>query len=242
MSKLDELLSKWESGGSKRILKIAEGQQVVARMFPPYDEEAEERARKEGVLFDPVSGILIFQQHKFLPLIGKDAEGRPAGKDGYPVTNYRCCKGLTKVVKKGTKKVRVPMVCGFCKFFDSLGEEDKQIKKDHGSEQRACVDLFIPKLGITQRFFFSKRTTQKFNDLFGYIPNVNDPKKGRNIIIQRTTDQFDPYTIRAGKESKLTVPQDEWPDILDELDNLRIVTPERAVEILKVKYGKRVRI
>jgi hypothetical protein len=242
MSRVDALIAKMEEGGrNNRFLKLKEGQQVIARLFGPYSAEDEKRAEAKGALLDAATGILVIHQHKFLPAMDENGDFIMGDDGKHRVTNYRCTAGMTKVVKskKTGKRVRVPIPCGFCKFFDALGEGDKQIKRDHGREARAVIDLWNTEIGAAQRFFFSKRTLQKFSDLFGYVPNVNDPKKGSNIVITRTKDQFDPYTVKKGQESRLKVPEDEWPDILDELDNLKIVDPDTAAKILKAKFGKR---
>jgi hypothetical protein len=117
---------------------------------------------------------------------------------------------------------------------------DATAAQEHQKKGRALVHVFRPHLGKIQSFFHSGKTLKEINKLFNFHPDINVIGKSRKIYIKRTGTKFQTeYEIaKVGtKHVPITIPEEEWPDLVAEIKEVPSLDPEQAAKVLKLKFG-----
>lgn len=224
MGKLDEILNRYEKS-TGRAFKLEPGQKARIRLLPPLSADNAEEAKKKGGVLDEDSGVLSWRIHR--SFVRLDESGKPVKfNNELSKTNYRC------LMDKG-----IP--CGFCKWHIGLSDQDKKDMKDGRSQVQSAIDIWNYKLGMAQRWFFSKTVFIQLQSLFNTYRKLNSPKFGRNLMVQRFGAGFQTrYTITAFKKSLFEVDKDEWSYIVDELDLVPCVEDPKTIrKIIRLTYG-----
>lgn len=220
MSRLNKMLKQFDRGSS-RALEVNDGEEIEIRLLPAYPKEYIQKAKDLGAQIDPMSGIMVFTKHNWLPMLGKDNKD---DKGKLRKTSYRCKKDLKRP-------------CAFCEFFENLPREDKELKYKHGRTAKGCCDVLVVETGDIKRWFLGKKLMTRMEEIMDLYPELNHPKRGRSLFLRRKGTQLNTeWFLKVGKKPiEVTLP-DDLPDILDELGNCKILKDTAIQKVLDLVW------